>query len=79
MLSPSKHVLQEYKPLIMKMAKDFAIITITKTNYELLCNVKSWLRLMFYLYWKQCKSYPTLYKDVKHSFVILWLLSSFVM
>jgi hypothetical protein len=41
MLSPSKRVLQEYKPLIMKMAKDFAIITIAKTNYELLCNVKS--------------------------------------
>jgi len=78
MLSPSKHFLQEYKPLIVKMAKDSTIIVTTKTNYELLCNVKTLFGLVFYLYWKQCRSYPSLYKDARHSFVILWLLSSFV-
>jgi hypothetical protein len=41
MLSPSKHVLQKYKPLIVKMAKDSIIIVIAKVNYELLCNAKT--------------------------------------
>jgi hypothetical protein len=37
MLSPSKRVLQEYEPLIMKMVEDFTITAIAKVNYELLC------------------------------------------
>jgi hypothetical protein len=41
MLSPSKHVLQEYKPLIVKMAKDSSIIVIARVNYELLCDAKT--------------------------------------
>jgi len=78
MLSPSKPVLQKYKPLIVKMVKDSTIIVTTKANYEFLCNVKTLFGLVFYLYWKQYRSYPSLYKDARHSFVILWLLSSFV-
>jgi hypothetical protein len=45
MLSPSKHFLQEYKPLIVNMAKDSTIITTTKTNYEFLCDAKTLLGL----------------------------------
>jgi hypothetical protein len=41
MLSSSKHVLQAYKPLIMKMVENFTIITIAKVNYELLCDAKT--------------------------------------
>jgi hypothetical protein len=41
MLSPSKHVLQEYKPLIVKMAENSTITMIAKINYELLCNAET--------------------------------------
>jgi hypothetical protein len=43
MLSPSKRVLQEYEPLIMKMVKDFTITAIAKVNYELLFDAKTLL------------------------------------
>jgi hypothetical protein len=41
MLSPSKHVLQEYKSLIVKMAKDSTIIAIARVNYKLFCDAKT--------------------------------------
>ncbi len=44
-LLPSKHVLNEYKALIMKMAIDSAGVRITKTNYESLCDVETLLGL----------------------------------
>jgi hypothetical protein len=47
MLSPSKHVLQKYKPLIVQMAEDSTIIAIVKINYELLCDAKTLLSLAF--------------------------------
>jgi hypothetical protein len=45
MLSPSKCVLNEYKPLIVKMAKDNSTINIAKPKYELLCDVEMFLGL----------------------------------
>jgi hypothetical protein len=39
MFSPSKGILNEHKPLIVKMAQDIATINTTKVNYELLCDV----------------------------------------
>ncbi len=45
MLSPSKRVLQEYKPLIMKMVEDSTIVVIAKVNYEILCDAKTLLDL----------------------------------
>jgi hypothetical protein len=43
MFSPSKRVLNEYKPLIMKMAQDTTTINTTKVNHELLCDVETLL------------------------------------
>ncbi len=43
MFSPSKRVLNEYKPLIMKVAQDTATINTTKVNHELLCDVETLL------------------------------------
>jgi hypothetical protein len=40
MLLPSKRVLNEYKALVVKMAKDKVTIDITKTNYELMCDLE---------------------------------------
>jgi hypothetical protein len=45
MLSPSWCVLNEYKPLIVKMAEDSSTIDIAKPNYELLCDVEMFLGL----------------------------------
>lgn len=45
MLSPSKWVLNKYKPLIVKMVKVNSTINITKPNYELLCDVETFLGL----------------------------------
>jgi hypothetical protein len=49
MLSPLEHVLQEYKPSIVKMAKDSIIITTARINYELLCNAKTLFDLAYVL------------------------------
>jgi hypothetical protein len=38
MLSPSKRVLNEYKTLVVEMAKDNVTIDVAKTNYELMCD-----------------------------------------
>jgi len=50
MLSPSKKVLNEYKALVIKMVEDSVIIDSTKTNYELLCDLKHcWVFLASFL------------------------------
>jgi hypothetical protein len=41
MLSPSKRVLNEYKVLVVEMAKDNVTIDTAKTNYELMCDPKT--------------------------------------
>jgi hypothetical protein len=43
MFLPSKHVLSEYKLLIVKMVENDSTIDITRTNYELLCDVEMFL------------------------------------
>ncbi len=43
MFLPSKHVLSEYKLLIVKMVENDSTIDITKTNYELFCDVEMFL------------------------------------
>jgi hypothetical protein len=43
MLSPSKCVLNKYKALIVKMAKDSSTIDIAKPNCKLLCDVETFL------------------------------------
>jgi hypothetical protein len=79
MLSPSKRILQMYKPLIVKMAEDSTIIATTKSIMNFFVMPKPYpILLLFCLYWKWCKGYPSLHKDAIHSFVILWLLSSFM-
>jgi hypothetical protein len=47
MLSPSKRVFNEYKALVIKMAKDNVTIDIAKTNYELMCDPKTLMGLSF--------------------------------
>jgi hypothetical protein len=41
--SPSNFFLNEYKPLIVKVAQDTATINTTKVNHELLCDVETLL------------------------------------
>jgi hypothetical protein len=43
MFSPSNFFLNEYKPLIMKMAQDIPTINTTRVNYESLCDVETLL------------------------------------
>jgi hypothetical protein len=45
MLSPSKRILSEYKPLIVKMVEDNSTINTTRTNYKLFCDVEMFLRV----------------------------------
>jgi hypothetical protein len=45
MLSPSKKILVEYPSLVVKMAHDNVVVQTTKVNYELLCDVKTFLGL----------------------------------
>jgi hypothetical protein len=44
-LSPSKHILNEYEAFVVKMAIDSASGQITEANYELLCDVETLLGL----------------------------------
>jgi hypothetical protein len=46
MFLPSKCFLSEYKLLIVKMAKSSSTINITKTNYEIFCDVGMFLGLI---------------------------------
>jgi uncharacterized circularly permuted ATP-grasp superfamily protein len=39
-LSPLKHVLKEYRPLLMKMTLDAIIVTKVATNLNQLCDVQ---------------------------------------
>ncbi len=41
MLSPSKRVLGDYKPPIVKMVEDNSTINTVKTNYKLHCDVQT--------------------------------------
>jgi hypothetical protein len=41
MILPSKCVLSECKPPIVKMVEDSSTINIAKTNYKLLCDVET--------------------------------------
>lgn len=43
MFLSSKHVLSEYKLLIVKMVENDSTINITRTNYELICDVEMFL------------------------------------
>ncbi len=45
MIAPTKRVWYEYKSLLVRMAKDVAIVDNAKANYELLCNVETFLGL----------------------------------
>jgi hypothetical protein len=79
MLSASKHVLQKYKPLIVKMVKDSTIIANVKINYELLCDAKTLFSLACVLpLLEVVQGLSKFTQGTIHSFVILWLLSSFV-
>jgi hypothetical protein len=40
MLSPLKHVLEEYRPLLMKMVVDSTIVTLVANNVDQLCDVQ---------------------------------------
>jgi uncharacterized circularly permuted ATP-grasp superfamily protein len=40
MLSPLKHVLEEYRPLLMKMTLDSIIVAQVATNLDQLCDVQ---------------------------------------
>jgi hypothetical protein len=40
MLSPLKHVLEEYWPLLMKMVVDSTIVTLVASNVDQLCDVQ---------------------------------------
>jgi hypothetical protein len=46
MLSPMKHVLCEYHPLLMKMALDSPTIALATSNLELFCDVEILLSLV---------------------------------
>jgi len=45
MLSPLKHVLEEYQPLLMKMVIDSTIVTLVISNLDQLCDVQVMLGL----------------------------------
>jgi hypothetical protein len=49
MLTLSKHVLVEYKSLVIKMVDDMARNAYAKNNYELLCDCDIILGLIFVL------------------------------
>lgn len=46
MLSPMKHVICEYHPLLMKMALDSPTIALATSNLELICDMESLLSLV---------------------------------
>lgn len=54
MITPTKRVWYEYKPLLVKMAKDVATVDNAKANYELLCNVETLLGLPHVLPLLEC-------------------------
>lgn len=45
-LSPMKHVICEYRPLLMKTALDSPTIALVASNLELLCDVEILLSLV---------------------------------
>jgi hypothetical protein len=45
MLSHFKKVFSEYKTLVTKMVEDNVIVDISKTNYELMCDLETLLGL----------------------------------
>jgi hypothetical protein len=45
MLSPPKRILVEYCYLVVKMVHDNVVVQTTKVNYELLCDVETFLGL----------------------------------
>jgi len=45
MLSPLKHVLEEYRPLLMKMVIGSTIVTLVTSNLDQLCDVQVMLSL----------------------------------
>jgi len=49
MLTPSKHVLIEYKSLVIEMVDDMARNAYAKNNHELLCDYDIVLGLIFVL------------------------------
>jgi predicted glycosyltransferase involved in capsule biosynthesis len=49
MLSPMKHVICEYRPLLMKMALDFPTIALATSNLELFCDVEILLSLVCFV------------------------------
>lgn len=66
MLSSSKKILVEYRSLVVRMVHDNVAIQTTKPNYELLCDVKTFLGLVCIMrYWKQCKDDQSLRKGGK--------------
>jgi hypothetical protein len=53
MLAPTKCVWFEYRPFLVKMNEDFAIVENTKKNYEL-CDVKTLMGLPCVLSLLEC-------------------------
>jgi hypothetical protein len=49
MLSPMKHVICKYRPLLMKMALDFPTIALAASNLELNCDVEILLSLVCFV------------------------------
>jgi hypothetical protein len=47
MLLFSKKILNEYKALVVKMVDNSVTVDITKTKYELLCNLETLLGLFY--------------------------------
>jgi hypothetical protein len=48
-LSPMKHVICEYRPLLMKTALDSPTIALVASNLELLCDVEILLSLVCFV------------------------------
>jgi hypothetical protein len=46
MLSPTKHVLAEYKILVVKMHDDSHIVVVAKTNLQYLCDIEVMMGLI---------------------------------
>ncbi len=68
MLAPTKCVWFEYRPFLVKMNEDFAIVENTKTNYEL-CDVKTLMGLPCVLPLPECVQNLSKFGQSHHDFI----------
>jgi hypothetical protein len=54
MITLTKRVWYQYKPLLVKMVEDVATVDNAKANYELICNVETLLGLPYVLPLLEC-------------------------